>query len=258
MTWRDLGGAGVSASVGTHDSNRFGVPMGRVVVGYETQWNGGVAQQLAGALQRDEQILVVRYPAAMSGCPGVLAASGRSILAADNLVYWEGEPEAVAKSCGPPVGGDVVGGDSVGGADLDKVVAESFRGYVNHYSVNPMLPQDLALEGYVEWARQSPPDSIAVLCSDETPVGVATWVVDKQGGWVEILLAGLVPTARGRGMYSTLLGHVARRTAALAIPRMIISTQASNVRVQRAWVRAGLRPFATVATVHAVRSASLG
>ena len=37
------------------------------------------------------------------------------------------------------------------------------------------------------------------------------------------------------------------------LPRVIISTQVSNVRVQRAWVRAGMKPFAAVTTLHVAR-----
>jgi len=139
---------------------------------------------------------------------------------------------------------------------FDRLVARVFDGYVNHYTANPLLEPDLALEGYVDWVRrtaQANPDSLGVLAHGERSVGVATWFVDPGGEVVEILLAGLVPEARGHGWYAALLAEVGRVATGLDVPRVVISTQAANVAVQRAWVSAGFKPLAAVTTAHAVR-----
>jgi RimJ/RimL family protein N-acetyltransferase len=69
----------------------------------------------------------------------------------------------------------------------------------------------------------------------------------------EILLAGLVPAAQGRRLYGDLLLAVERAAGEAGRERLVISTQVQNVRVQRAWARFGMRPFAAVETVHLVR-----
>ena len=76
--------------------------------------------------------------------------------------------------------------------------------------------------------------------------------VDESAGEAEILLAGLTSAAQGRGLYPLLLKAVGQQAMARGCPRVTISTQAHNIRVQRAWAKAGFRPFAAITTVHAM------
>jgi hypothetical protein len=256
VTWLDLLGAGVTASPSPVESGRFAVSMARVVVGQEAAWDDALRDDLVAACARDEDVLVVRWPSRLVECGAVLAASGRDVVPADTLLYWEAPAAMLAES-----GQQLADAPQVrrGGAkppDLDDLVERVFAGYVNHYTANPLLRRDLVVEGYVDWVRRtvrSEPDSLAVLVHDEQSVGVATWFVDPAGDFVEILLAGLVPEARRRGWYGLLLAEVGRVASRAGSARVVISTQGSNVSVQRAWVRAGFVPFASVTTAHAVR-----
>jgi GNAT superfamily N-acetyltransferase len=63
----------------------------------------------------------------------------------------------------------------------------------------------------------------------------------------------MISAAQGRGRYAVLLAACAAEAHRRGLSRLIISTQVHNVRVQRAWARLGLRPFAAIETVHAVR-----
>src|SRR5690606_16625774 len=129
----------------------------------------------------------------------------------------------------------------------------SFESYPNHYAVNPLFAADRAAAGYIEWALSRIGDDeghVLVLRSDEKPIGVATLV--DLGDVLEIELAGLIASAQGRGAYGVLLEGCVREAAQLGRTRVIISTQVDNVRVQRAWIRAGFKPFAAVETVHLV------
>jgi GNAT superfamily N-acetyltransferase len=140
-------------------------------------------------------------------------------------------------------------------------VADSFAGYGNHYLANPLLDSAAALAGYQEWARRSlsgERDAL-VLVGSGRPIGVATLVGSHDGtSHLEVLLAGLVSAAQGRGSYAVLLTACADEARQRGLSRLIISTQVHIVRVQRAWARLGLRPFAAVETVHAVRAGRLG
>jgi hypothetical protein len=256
VTWLDLHGGGVTVSPSPVETERFGVSIARVMVGLDAAWDDAVADALAEACARDEDVLVVRWGSGLVQCGAALAASGRAVIPADTLVYWEVATDVLVEADRGLSDELHVRRGVVAPADLDRIVAQVFGGYVNHYSANPLLAPDLALEGYVDWVRRTArddPDTIGVLERANESVGVATWFVDPAGDHVEILLAGLVPEARRHGWYAGLLGEVGRVAAGLGIPRVVISTQAANLAVQRAWVAAGFRPFAAVTTAHAVR-----
>ena len=196
---------------------------------------------------------MVRWASGLVQCGAALAASGRDVLPADTLLYWEVATDLLVEADRGLAGELEVRRGAPAPADLDRVVARVFGGYVNHYTANPLLDRDLALAGYVDWVRRTAdtdPDDLGLLVHGTENVGVGTWFVDPAGDFVEILLAGLVPEARGHGWY-------AQHHVELGVPRVVISTQAANLAVQRAWVTAGFRPFAAVTTAHAVRAGLL-
>jgi len=256
VTWLDLHGNAVTVSPSPLETDRFGVSMARVVVGLDAVWDQRLEAAFTAAIARDEDVLVVRWASGLAECGAALAAAGRDVVPADTLVYWEVAADRLAV-VGRDLADDLrVRRATIDPDDLDRLVARVFDGYVNHYTANPLLEPDLALEGYVDWVRrtaQADPDSLGVLAHGERSVGVATWFVDPGGEVVEILLAGLVPGARGHGWYAALLAEVGRVATELDVPRVVISTQAANVAVQRAWVSAGFKPLAAVTTAHAVR-----
>ena len=260
MTWLDLHGRGVTVAPSPLETDRFGLSVARVVVGLDAEWDHFVITSLAAACARDEEVLVVRWASGLVQCGAALAASGRDVLPADTLLYGVGATDLLVVAARGLAGELEVRRGAPAPADLDRVVARVFGGYVNHYTANPLLDRDLALAGYVDWVRRTAdtdPDDLGLLVHGTENVGVGTWFVDPAGDFVEILLAGLVPEARGHGWYAALLGEVGRVASGLGVPRVVISTQAANLAVQRAWVTAGFRPFAAVTTAHAVRAGLL-
>jgi GNAT superfamily N-acetyltransferase len=261
VSWDGLQGSTLTHAQSTLESERFGMSIGRVVVGQDVL-EADVAQSLRELLDNaPEELLIVRWPSRMSSLGSAAAASSRAIIPADVLMYWEIAPDhlhpapdvlaALELSIRVPANADAAARNAV-----DEVVRDSFREYGNHYTANPALDRDLALEGYIEWAQRSltdNPQSVVLLLHQDRPVGVATTVVGARGGDLEILLAGLTGAAQGRGWYQHLLSGVASQARASGSRRLIISTQAHNIRVQRAWAREGFRPFEAVTTVHAVR-----
>ena len=255
MAWHTLAAPGVVCVPSPADSARFGVEVHRLTVG-----PGPVrAAQLVDLVEDSPaDVIVARYDVAHQEVPALLAASSRAVLPAGALTYWEkrvvGDEVPVRTRVVPSSALDA----AVAETAVRSVVRDSFASYGNHYTADPLLDRAAALAGYEEWAAGSlrrDPDDVLVQLLDGEPVGVATLAHDDDH--VEVLLAGLVTSAQGRGLYGDLLTAVEVRGAEAGAERLVISTQVQNVRVQRAWAQYGLRPFAAVETVHLVRRAAL-
>lgn len=265
MSWDDLRGDAVRLMPSPADTTRFGLAVSRVTVGVDASLRAD-EPALAGELTRvlaqtDADVLVLRYPAAALPLAACAAASGRAVIPAGCLTYWAAPVAAVrASPAGVAADLDVVGVDRLGGgaeALMDRIVADSFTGYANHYAADPLLAPEAAAAGYQEWARSTlrgDPADVLVLRERGEPIGLATLAAGADPrDHLEVLLAGLVRAAQGGGRYGVLLAGAAAAAARRGRARLVISTQAHNVRVQRAWTRSGLEPFAAVETVHVVR-----
>jgi hypothetical protein len=266
-----MAGPGLRIEASPSEAARFGLSMARVSVGVDVPLSGAeysrVQAELAEAIARlDEDLLIVRYPAGAMALGAVVGSAGRRVIPAGALTYWGASAEDIPEDSTGTL--DVVSahelsmsGTSHGAITqmLNDVVADSFAGYGNHYLANPLIDADAALAGYQEWARRSLANhgrDVLILRHGSEPLGVATMAQSLDGSsHLEVLLAGLVSAAQGRGRYATLLAACAREARVRDVARLIISTQAHNVRVQRAWARAGLRPFAAIETVHAISRA---
>ena len=261
MSWDGLQGEAVTHGASALETDRFGLTIGRVVVGQDADeaLAAGTLTRLLDTLT--EQLLVVRWPTRMVSLGGAAAASQRAIIPADVLMYWEVpadelRPDSVALADQNLRTAVPTAAQPSAVAAITQVVSDSFRGYGNHYTANPRRDHELALAGYLDWAIRSlnedPQDVVLLLHRDE-PVAVATVTVGGGGQDLEILLAGLTSGTQGQGWYRHLLAAVCEQALTRGCSRVIISTQAHNQRVQRAWARAGFRPFAAITTVHAMR-----
>jgi RimJ/RimL family protein N-acetyltransferase len=257
VSWDQLAAPGLVLADSAVESARFGLGVSRLTIGPGTVDAGEFAALVAGS---GADVLVVRYDAGRQEVPALLAATARAVLPAGALTYWEkplehGAGRAPARTTVVPSGQL---GREAAEAAVREVVHSSFADYGNHYTADPLLDRDAALAGYEEWATGSlarASDDVLVQTVEGACVGVAT--LERAADHVEVLLAGLVPSAQGRGLYGDLLAAVEEWALERGLTRLVISTQVHNVRVQRAWARAGLRPFASVETVHLVDRAAL-
>lgn len=254
MSWDDLEAPGVRSRESAVDSRRFGIPVARVQVGRDTTDDEAVEGILTDLDRLRPEVAVARWPADRVGLAGALDRRGLRVVPADTLLYWgtdltgrADEPDDVrtgtvsldrAPQLAPAVG------------DL---VAASFVDYPTHYLASPEFAPDLVLAGYVEWASRTArehPQEVLLRLVDGVPAAVATTARVQDGRSTEVLLAGTRPDHRGRGVYAALLASVLAAATDRGEERVVISTQASNTTVQRAWCRAGLRPLAAWTTVH--------
>jgi GNAT superfamily N-acetyltransferase len=239
------------------DSDRFGFPVARLVVR-----RGGVDLAGVTAALRCEPatVVVARYPAELSDVASALSAGRRRLVPAGTLVYWEASLRVENTPRDPGV--DVVAlADATADSDglIDALVRDAFTGYTSHYRYTPLFDPALVAEGYVEWARSCigrPGCDVLVLRVHGEPAGLAA--IGTDGPDRDVLLAGVSHRFQGRGHYRALL-QAARGAALLGSSRrVVISTQASNIRVQRAWIRDGWRPIDAFETVHLLRGDDRG
>jgi GNAT superfamily N-acetyltransferase len=254
MSWDQLLEPGVVVRASPVETNRFGCSIERVTIG-----PGPVdVDHLTAVIQdRSAHVLIVRYDAARLEIPGTLARSSRALVPAGALTYWEKSVSAgdgAAESNLQVCSADELDLETVSML-VQEIVRASFRDYGNHYTANPLLDRSAALAGYEDWAVRclnGDPSNVLVMIDRDQPIGLATLEPGAGAGHLEILLAGLVPAAQGKGLYGSLLDACESVAAARGAPRLVISTQIHNVRVQRAWARHGLRPFAAIETVHLI------
>jgi RimJ/RimL family protein N-acetyltransferase len=251
--------AGFTLAGSASESARFGRDIARLVVTASTPVDLTGLDVALDDCPAD--VVVTRWPSTALWVASLLCRPDRDVIAAGAIVYWG---VAVGSGRRPPVDAalrtEVVAAGDPGAGELvplvDDLVADSFAGYGNHYVADPLLDTSAAEAGYQEWARRSLTDSghaVVVLRSGGAPVGMATCSASSDGEHVEILLAGMASAAQGRGLYGHLLAAVEDMAAGLGAQRLVISTQTHNTKVQRAWARYGMEPFAAYETAHLVR-----
>lgn len=220
------------------DSCRFGIKVMRGVVPANSP-NSNIISEISSS---NADLIILRTDAGDSSAIVQLQRQGWPVIHADTLVYYGIDLSSLPP--GPMPEG--VRPATYANRDVIHEIAEnSFTGYRAHYAVNPLLPQDKILAGYVEWAKSR--------LSPETP-GSCTWVVtakDRIAGFascdlsadkskVEIVLNAVHPQFSRQGLYGRLLKGILHHYAGQSYQRLVISTQLWNYTVQRQWTRAGL------------------
>jgi GNAT superfamily N-acetyltransferase len=130
-----------------------------------------------------------------------------------------------------------------------------FAGYLSHYRADPRLPAAAVDAIYPDWAhrlcRADDADTRVLAATvDGRIVGFAAWRRDRAAGVFDIVLNAVLPDWRRRGIYRRLLRAVLATARAEGVAGVLISTQAHNLAVQRAWVSEGFMPQACWYTFH--------
>lgn len=256
MSWSELLGSGPPAlRASDSEAARFGISVDRLLVADGATVVDSEVRALAAGSQAD--LVVLRYPARRVGLFAALLGGSRDVLFADQLVYWRlrtgtgRTPVPVEGLRTEPleVGGEV-GGEVEG--MVEGLVGEIFADYGNHYLADPALDPAAALLGYQEWAANSASaDGAVAVFRDGTPVGLAT--TSTEDGVLEIELAGILAAHQGQGLYAHLLAGVEAFALDRGATQVVISTQAHNTGVARAWSRYGFEPVVAFTTVHLLR-----
>ena len=134
------------------------------------------------------------------------------------------------------------------------IAREAFSGYLGHYHSDPRLDRRQCDEVYIDWAHRTcassdPAQGVLVAAEQGRVLAFATMRVNsaEEG---EGVLFGVAPAAQGRGIYRSLMLAGMRWCGERGCARMVVSTQVTNVAVQKVWTRVGFEPSAAYYTFH--------
>jgi GNAT superfamily N-acetyltransferase len=242
----------LSVPISEVESARFGLGLGRVELGPDARVD---LADLVGLIDESPlDVIVVRYPAAWTDAAAGLTVRGRQAHHADTLLCYGYDPDLADRSSlrALPEGFSVrTAGRLVDTATLERLVRACLEGYSSHYGTNPLLPPKDIVEGYVEWTLRTSaePGAEVILSFDQQGIGRAFAVV-IDGRYPEILLAGVEPEARGRGLYTAMISHACQHSASRSNESLHTSTQAQNLASQQTWLGLGFRLEMVLNTVH--------
>ncbi len=241
----------VSVSAGTAESRRFGISIVNVRCGRSAQPGFDLGQTLLGT---EFDLAVVRFPSGNTEFSSQLSTLSHKTVVTDPTVYWSSFISPEQRPTHLLAETQFVRTDSI--IDVAEVVSSSFHGYRSHWHHNPMTSRVNMVDVYVEWLQsveQEPSFGTFLLKSalDGQNIGMA--LLEFRDSFVEVLLAGVSAMHQGRGHYSVILEGVERVAQSRGLDQVVISTQASNINVQRAWSRKGWVPEMALQTVHLVK-----
>ena len=201
------------------------------------------------ALDQRADLVICRIPAAALPDVAALQDVAGPTVVADTLVHYWGDLTRL--EAGPLRNSDLEF-VAAGAGELESLVRQIFPGYANHYFSNPILPPDLILEGYVEWATgfvgQDPGRVAWIVRRADRAVAFATCRFDREEA--DGILYGVLPSESGRGIYRDLIRFTSRRAFDRGCRRMHLSTQVHNYPVQAVWAGEGFRLKTAEVTFH--------
>lgn len=221
------------------DSARFGVPIARSYAASVAD----VSRIAKDARASGIAMVIVRSPATDLAVAQALENAGGRLC--DTLVHY-------ARALDRPIPEQPRPLRPAGPDDIDEITAVAkgaFAGYQGHYHADPRLDRAAADAGYVDWARRSISEGDVFVIEDGGAIA-GFLSLELRETETEIVLNGIRPDAQGHGLYPALVIGALRHSAELHALRCVVSTQVSNVRAQKVWVRVGFEPTHAVHTFH--------
>ncbi len=138
--------------------------------------------------------------------------------------------------------------------EIRNVAAEAFRDYFGHYHADGRLARAACDEVYASWAHRSCLDervaSRVLVAEHEGRVAGFLTLATRGPEEQEIVLNAVDPRAQRHGIYRSLLLAAIEQARNDHAKRLIISTQLTNVAVQRTWTRLAFEPARSYYTFH--------
>jgi RimJ/RimL family protein N-acetyltransferase len=260
MSWTEFVTPEVKLAESDSESKTFGLPVARLSIGAGASVDPtSLKKTLVDALA-NYKLIIARWESTNQTVPGILSQAAMTanfeLIPCPTLIYWgiDLDHQRSQQPSVPPADEPKVR-LTKGITTLDSLIAETFRDYPSHYAFNPYLPKnttELAYRGWVKVLSLDPAAQCQIIYSaGDAPAGIG---ISKQvtSEVVEVLIAGIAETHQNQGLYQILLTELIRSARNETSQRLVISTQASNIVVQRVWARVGLRPILSVENCHLI------
>jgi len=228
------------------DSERFGVRIARAHV---------VSDNLSRALDfcAVEQIDLLIARCATSDLVAAQSMETKGFLLMDTLVYYSFDltKKMIPVDTGEFLVRRLLPGDE---AEIPKVASAAFKGYMGHYHADRRLDSGQCDEAYRSWAERScttgkASDEVLVAEIGGKVAGFATLRLNSPEE-VEGLLFAVAPGSQGKGICRLFMIRSLQWCRAQGAKRMVISTQVTNVSMQKVWCRTGFEPSHSFYTFH--------
>lgn len=235
------------------DALRFGIRVGKVELSDAAQPSAALAQ----ARNLGLQLIIARCDTRSLKVAQALETTGFRLM--DTLVYYSQRFDLRRKALLPSGYRWRLANRSDAFA-VEALARESFNGYLGHYHADERLARDACDDVYADWAARSCVDqqvSDAVVLvertsDDGTPslAAFATHARVDDATW-EGVLYGVSPAHQGRGLYGELIALGGEVGVERNHSRMLVSTQITNLSVQKSWCKQGFLPIRSSYTFHA-------
>ncbi|SEO21197.1 Ribosomal protein S18 acetylase RimI [Duganella sp. CF517] len=229
------------------DRQRFGVTVAKTTLA------GGdaVAAVMDWCADAAVALLIARCPTTELALAQRLEQAGCFLT--DTLVYYR--KQAVDAGAAPLPDGYSTRLATPADADaVERLAGATFAGYLGHYHTDARLRAADADLVYSSWAASS--------CRSPA-VADAVVLIEHAGGIVafatlktladdrfEGVLFGVHPAHQGKRLYQALMRLAQQWGGARALATMVVSTQVTNVAVQKVWCRQGFEPSDSFYTFH--------
>jgi GNAT superfamily N-acetyltransferase len=229
------------------DEARFGIRTARAREVTHEQ----IPELMAFCRSQAVRMLIARCPT--TDLRAAQAMEGEGALLMDTLVYYARDLRKAAAGTGASPA-RVRHAAPADAAEVERIAAETFRGYSGHYHADERLDREKCDETYRSWAVRSvstPGVADAVLVAEENArlLGFATLRMNTPDEG-EGVLFGVAPEAQGRGIYRLFMECALEWCREQGARSMVVSTQITNLAVQRVWVRLGFEPSRSFYTFH--------
>lgn len=237
----------MNLSLSEIDRQRFGV------VTAKTTLNGSepVDDVMQWCERHAVQMLIARC--ATTDLALVQQLEGAGCFLTDTLVYFS-RRHIVAQPVPLPEGYTSRLATADDAAAVGQLAGLTFEGYFGHYHVDPRLDKHDADQVYLEWAATScanpaVADTVVLIEHGGEIVAFATLKVHNAREF-EGVLFGVHPRHQGKRLYHALMQLAQNWARERDLHHMIVSTQITNLSVQKVWCRQGFEPSKSYYTFH--------
>jgi ribosomal protein S18 acetylase RimI-like enzyme len=228
------------------ESARFGMSVARLLVPLKEHPSASQLEEMINGSAAD--LVILRCESQARELNEWLAGLNEwRCLHADTLVYFSRELSDLDTDR-QEITGDIVNRDQ-----LQLLARRTFATYRNHYSSNSRIPESAVQEGYSEWLHALLSDPAARTFVTAEDGEYLSFVLTYELATIrsaEIVLNGTHPDHESHGHYSRLVARALRSFKSTGAEKVWISTQASNRRVIRAWIRLGFNFEHAINTYH--------